>query len=451
MSDYSKLGTPNKRKETKEDHRILSEMMRREWELVRDFPKKSYQDIKNWQLKRIRQLVSHAFETVPLYREKYSAVGFHPDDLKTWSDFESLPILEKKELIGAFPDKSISSSHRTEFTTRSSGSSGQFVTIAVSPQAVYKDTIQGARQLFSQSGGMVGPEDVTLFIYTGPWWVSSIDGKYKSEYITTTSPVQKAIEKIRDVRPKVLSLYPSYLKRLAEADADLKGNNIELIIVHSEQSAKRERDSLSKQFGIPVLDEFSSEELTRIALECPNRNYHLEEDACYVEIVNPDRPEESLGLSEEGLVVGTNLLNEATPIIRYHQGDIASIQETSYCGCGSNFRILSQPKGRKMDCVVTSKGDRIPSGSFMDLAYNWYLEMGIPIHGLRYQIIQEKEDEIDVYVVPGSYEFTEENSGMIRKSLYTLVPSYMSVNIHTVDHVPVETTKHRPVLSRCNK
>ena len=32
--------------------------------------------------------------------------------------------------------------------------------------------------------------------------------------------------------------------------------------------------------------EYSSEELTRIALECPEHIYHLEEDACYIEIVD---------------------------------------------------------------------------------------------------------------------------------------------------------------------
>ena len=57
-------------------------------------------------------------------------------------------------------------------------------------------------------------------------------------------------------------------------------------------------------------------ELTRIALECKNSNYHLEEDSCYVEVLNQNK----IIRNGTGVVVGTNLLNMATPIIRYYQG-----------------------------------------------------------------------------------------------------------------------------------
>ncbi|MBU4245613.1 MAG: hypothetical protein KKE71_01080, partial [Nanoarchaeota archaeon] len=385
--NYEGLKKSDKRKETAEDHAFLEEIMGERWTEIRDSCKRPYEDIEKWQFKRVKELVTHAYETVPLYEEKYSAEGFEPEDLQTWNDFKALPILTKEELISAFPDKCMSSKHNFEFMTTSSGSSGKFVTVVVSRNAVYEDTLQGIRQFDFQSGGKYHPEDKALFIYTTPWWITSVNGKYSTEFLSTTAKPEDAIKVIAEVKPKVLSTYPTYLRNLASIGADLKGSGVELVIIHSEQSTLREREALGEYFGVPVLDEFSSEELTRIALECPMHKYHLEEDACYVEIVDPKNPKTEQTPGKMGLVLGTNLLNEATPIIRYHQGDLAILNETQKCSCGSNFRILSSPKGRIMDSIrIDSDGTSVPASSFMDLAYNWCLSFDIPAHGMRYQI-----------------------------------------------------------------
>jgi phenylacetate-CoA ligase len=211
------------------------------------------------------------------------------------------------------------------------------------------------------------------------------------------------------------------------------------------------REDLSKHFGVPILDEFSSEELTRIGLECPYRKYHLEEDACYIEIVDSSS-KQPVPYRKRGLVIGTNLLNEATPIIRYHQGDIASLEGHVDCGCGSNFRVMDSPDGRIMDSIVTLEGDIIPASCFMDIAYNWYLELDVPVHGLKYQIIQNQDCDIDIHIVPGPYGISPSQKRRINQSLYQLVPPNISVTTHIVDNL-VENTgpKSRPVLSHVKR
>ncbi len=449
---YSSLGTSNKRAETERDHQMLRTLMKQRWITIRDFSKKSVDEIQDLQFKRIQELVRHAFDTVPLYHDKYSEVNFQPDDLKTWDDFRKLPLLDKDELIASFPEKSISRLHDTEFTTRSTGSSGRFVTLAVSPNAIYLDTIQGARQFYFQSGGNYFPLDLALFIYTCPWWFSSINGEYPTNFLsTTTTKVKEAIKNIEETRPKILSVYPTYLKEIAKHNPNLKESGIELIVVHSEQSALKERLAWTEQFGIPVLDEFSSEELTRIALECPFRRYHLEEDACFIEIVDPES-KKPVGHGTNGLVVGTNLLNEATPIIRYSQGDLATIVGQQDCGCGGNFRVMESPHGRYMDSIVTKEGEIIPASCFMDLAYNWYLELDVPVHGLRYQIVQNRLDTINVFLIEGTYQLSQAQKSRIRESLYQLLPRETTVSVNLVDQPPIDTgTKYRPVISLCNR
>jgi len=444
---YQNLGTSVKRNETAHDHIQLRKLMNREWLSCINFCKKSPAYIRSWQFKRIKELVNNAFKNVPLYKEKYSAIGFSPGDLKTWKDFEKLPILTKEEIIEAFPHKSVSIKHNLDFTTRSSGSSGKFVTIVVSPEAVYRDTMQGARQFYFQSGAKYKPNDLALFIYTCPWWVSSIDGDYKTAFLPTTIKVEETAKVICNLRPKILSLYPTYLLKFYEKNIPLKKYGVELIIIHSEQSSLEERLEISKFMGIPVLDEFSSEELTRIALECPFRKYHLEEDACYVEIVDA-KNKKRIKPGEQGLLIGTNLLNEATPIIRYYQGDTALIKRNKKCPCGSNFRIFGPVYGRYMDSIVDSDGEIIPASCFMDLAYNWYLESGIPVHGLRYQIVQEKNGDIDIYLCPIVYKITKKQQTIIKRSMYQLLSRNKKIYIHIVKKIPIIIGhKFRPVIS----
>ncbi len=448
---YSSLGTTCKRKESKLDHNILQKLYDDEWLITRDFCTKSKEEINLWQFNRIRELVKHAFETVPLYNKKYSAIGFYPEDLKSWQDFENLPILTKEELIDAFPNDFLSSKHSLEFTTRSSGSSGKFVTVAVSPYAIYRDTLQGARQLYFQSDRKATEKDKTVFIYTDAWWVSSINGKFPLSFIPTNTKVDDTIKKLKTINPEFLSLYPTYLDMIRENNVNLAEIGIELIIVHSEQSTRNHRKELSDFFKIPILDEFSSEELTRIALECPNHQYHLEEDACYIEIVDSvNKKLQKKG--EDGLIIGTNLLNEATPIIRYHQGDIAGMKSDSYCDCGSNFRLISEPKGRLMDSIKTSYGKLVPASCFMDLAYNWFLQSEIPVHGMKYQIVQNEDLSINLYVVPGQYVIGTSQLNQMKQSMYQLLPKDIIINAQLIDKIPNNNgTKYRPVISKVIK
>jgi phenylacetate-CoA ligase len=444
---YLSLSVSTHCNETCKDHAILSKIMDKNWKIIRDFCLNSREQIRSWQFERIKKLVKHAFDTVPLYKRKYSIVGFNPNDLKTWKDFEALPILTKEELIDAFPDGSVSSLHTLDYTTRSSGSSGKFVTIAVSQQAIYIDTIQGIRQYYFQNGKKYKKTDIAMHVAEVGWWIESINGFYATQWCDNTKPLNTVTDSIEKTRPKILSMYPTYLQKLRNAEVDLKSFDVDLVIVNSEQSSPALRHELARYFGINVLDEFSSEELTRIALECPFHNYHLEEDACYVEIVD-EKTYKVLPNESRGLLIGTNLLNEATPIIRYYQGDVASIRSDTKCDCGSNFRMMNSPEGRFIDSIALPNGDYIPSSLILSTVYLWHTRRGIPVHGLRYQIVQDKNFNITIYITKGAFNITLENIKGIRNLMYELIPETIKIDVKMVDDVPyTQTKKFRAIIS----
>ena len=449
MSDFNEMDyLEMKKNEIKifraKDHgKEVDKIMQKDFARIRNFPYNSYDDIQKWQLKRISEIVDYAYENIPLYHKKYSKIGYKKGMIKTWEDFKKLPLLYKEELIEGFPEEIAKNVEDFNLSTRSSGSSGKFVTLSLSLDAIYTDTIQGVRQLMLQSGDNYKPDDITLFIYTLPWWIRNIDGKYKQDFLPTTSSVEKVIKKLEEIHPKIISTYPTYLTKMVPYGIDLKKYGVELVIVHSEQSTRQSRDMLEKALNVKVLDEYSSEELTRIALECPEHIYHLEEDACYIEIVDP-KTKENKNYGERGVVVGTNLLNMSTPIIRYYQGDLAEMEKPVKCKCGNNCRILKNINGRYMDSIITEDNKIIPASAFMDIAYNWFSTLRIPIHGLRYQFIQHYKGTLELYLIKGKYEIDIQK---IRDSLYTLIPKDMKLEIKFVSELPETGQKYRPVIS----
>lgn len=421
----------------------ICKIMNESWNEIKTFSNQKYTDIKACQLKRISELVDYAYINIPLYRKKYDEIGYKVGDIKTWEDYDKLPILYKEELIEGFPNDISKQVEDFYLSTRSSGSSGKFVTLAVSKKAIYEDTIQGFRQYYIQTNEKYNKKDIVLFIYTCPWWIESVHGLYKSEFLPTITPINQAIEKIIEIKPKIISTYPTYLEKIASKNIDLGELGVETVIIHSEQSNKLQRKLLSEKLNVMVLDEYSSEELTRIALECPHHNYHLEEDACYVETINPQTFCKCKN-GEPGIIVGTNLLNTGTPIIKYWQGDLAILDSPINCKCGSNCRTMKEISGRYMDSVKTLNGDIIPASAFMDIAYNWFLNFDIPVHGLRYQFVQNSLDTLNLYLIVAKFSIDLDK---IRESIYLLIPASMTLIIECVKEFPFKMQKYRPLIN----
>lgn len=448
-NDYVNMKTNSKKIFDNKIHKNkIKELMEDSWTDIRNFPYQSYKKIRDWQLKRISYIVDYAYENIPLYRKKYDEIGFKKGDIKTWRDYNRLPILTKEELINGFPNEIVKSIKDLDITTRSSGSSGKFVTIAVSKEAIYNDTIQGFRQYYLQSNNRYKPNDTVLFIYTCPWWITEIEGLYKSEFLPTTTKVEDAIKKIKEIKPKIISTYPTYLEKISSTGIDLSEYGVDTVIVHSEQSSRSFRSKLEKELKVKILDEYSSEEMTRIALECPHHTYHLEEDACYVEALDP-KTFKKVKPGNPGVLVGTNLLNLSTPIIKYNQGDLVILDKPTKCNCKNKCRTMNKIQGRLMDSVMINKDEYVPASSFMDIAYNWFLEFNIPVHGLRYQFVQYKPNELTLYLIKGYFDLDLE---VIKNSIYLLIPKRIKLKIELVSEFPkIKGEKYRPVINLCKR
>ncbi|GAB6996396.1 MAG: hypothetical protein CFE30_29815 [Bradyrhizobium sp. PARBB1] len=355
-------------------------------------------EIRARQLARIKELVELAYRDIPVYRNKYDAAGFKPEHLRDYDDIQKIPVITKPELVAAFPDQCVNRKYKPEnlFPTRSSGSSGQTLLIRVDYDAVITDTIQGVRQFAMQSGGNYRAEDLLAHVYTVPWWFDSIGGDYPTAFISNLIPPARVAQHLRYLGPKILSLYPSSLDALMPHVDEFR-SSLNLAVTHSEYSSRAARQEWSRQLGVPVLDEYSSEEATRIALEMPDGQYHVCEDTVHLDVLDPITMEPQAD-GQSGIAVITNLLNEAMPFIRYVQGDYIT-RPVNPAPSDINWSQIASIDGRLNDAFVNRDGRKVPAGSILDATYRWMFDCNL--HLAQFEIVQRGVDLVEARVVLG--------------------------------------------------
>lgn len=411
-------------------------------------PYTSIEQIRNQQLKRIKYLVRLAYTKIPLYRAKYKKIGFKPEDLRDWKDFYRLPIVTKQELIAAYPNKSVNPDykHSELFDTKSSGSSGEVLRIKVNYDAIIIDTIQGIRQFWLQSGGKYDQKHLVVFVYTLPWWFGSINKKFKTAFVSSLISPSDIGNILTDLKPNIISLYPTNLQSLIKYISNSNKDNLFLVVTHSEQSSKSERIAWSKNIGVPVLDEYSTEEATRIALELPCEHYHICEDTVFLEALDPLDSSQAI-TGKTGLAIVTNLLNEAMPFIRYHSGDLITLPSKP-SPCKVTWSQLQGIDGRLNDSFISKNSLIVPAGTILDITYLWMRQINLTC--LEFELIQKDLDTVLARLVlkkPVSKTQLAKSSTVLAKLLSVCMKNPIKIVTEVVTSIKPGKDKRRPIRS----
>jgi len=401
--------------------------------------------IRDKQFARIKELVELAYREIPVYRAKYQAAGFKPEHLRDWDDIQKIPVITKPELVAAFPDQCVNRKYNEKdlFPTRSSGSSGQTLLIRVDYDAILTDTIQGVRQFAMQSGFDYKENDLLAHVYTVPWWFDSIGGKYPTAFISNLIPPARVAQHLRYLGPRMLSLYPSSLDALMP-HVDEFSSSLNLAVTHSEYSSRAQRHEWSRQLGVPVLDEYSSEEATRIALEMPDGNYYVCEDTVHLDVLDPDTMQLQAA-GQSGIAVITNLLNEAMPFIRYVQGDYIT-RPVNPKQSDINWSQIASIDGRLNDAFINREGRKVPAGSILDATYRWMFDCNL--HLAQFEIVQRGFGLVEARVVLGAdtpYSRLKSSIAHLEDLLALCLEHPVRVMAQSLDVFPPKTGKRRPI------
>lgn len=393
---------------------------------------------------KFKMLLNHAYHNVPYYRRLFDSVGIRPNDIKDCEDISRIPVTTKRELRDA-KETIIARDAKIWVQHKTSGSTGMFLTLySTMEDAIYS---RGMYERARVENGFRILRDKLAYIgspfiipKTKKLWEQF--GIRRKEGISVFEPLDKQVEKLKKVRPDALWGYASAIKLLAKIikERGIEGISPRLIFTCSELLDPETRNLINSAFKVNLIDAYAAWEGGCMAWECSEHaGYHMNMDQVLMEFV--DENGEKVERGERGKVIITNLQSYAMPIIRYELGDYAT-PTYEECRCGRGGYLIKGVEGRCDDFIKLSD-NRIVAPTIL-----WSKMKSIP--GIsEFQIVQEKEDEIAVYIVKLE-EFREVTVfGEIEKEFKKILGSNISISTKIVERIEREKSgKLRSVISR---
>ena len=322
-------------------------------------------DLDRFAFGRAREMAIHAADHVQIYRERYAAEGIDPRGSSgTGRGSRGCRSWTRRPSVTGYPDRSVADGADLSgcILSTSSGSSGSMMTIPHRADRLWPYLVSSQRMLRWAAGDHYPFWYRQAYVYTSEYPLLRVPGFYPLTFVPTAADPDRILDALDRVRPHILHTYPTVLRDLVAVAPDrMAALRLRGVSVGSELSTQAERDAWAAVLGVPVRDEYSTEELGRIASQCPEGRYHLHEDIVHTEIVDDDgRPTDGVGE-----VVGTELHNRTMPFVRYRQGDLARISDEP-CPCGRHTRLLVDLVGRSNDGFSAPRwavaSGRVPAG-----------------------------------------------------------------------------------------
>lgn len=405
----------------------------------------SVEKIQKYQLGLMKQRLAEARARVPLYAGRLPEA----ESIQSLADWSKLPSLTKQDLLARpfqdrlHPDYAVDDL----IVSKSSGSTGQALDVYYDRASFYYFVLAGFR-LYMMAFSY-WPWRRQTYIYTSPYPFDSLFGLFPMRFISTLTPIEETLAKLRQHPPDLLVCYPSHLRALVDQmkPADFARIRPSAVNVNSEMSSAVERANLGAKLSSFVFDDYSSEELTRIASQCRGLQYHLFEDVNYIEIV--DDKGQPVPDGTVGNIVGTNLHNRAMPLLRYMQGDRGAVR-VSNCSCGRRFRVLEKLEGRRNDSFLLPDGRLLSSGFLLDLTYEIFLSYEQAVRA--FCLLQDKPDVWTLELVPGSHWTSELERKIPADLAAKLNEPSVRIELRIVSQVTrTASGKANPIISRVKK
>ena len=355
-----------------------------------------------YQNKQLNHLVQHAGKHIPYYRELFGQLGLPPEDIKTVSDLQKLPILEKSQVREAplqFVDERLDS--KKLISDRTTGSTGTPIQIFKTSEVLQRHYAYFEARCRKIAGIAFGHEPYVMLgakIVAPPsrrrppfWRYNHIHQQlYMSIFHLSPVYLSYYCKEIKKRPYKAIMGYPSALHTLAQYILDTGENGIQFrtAVTSGEVLHSHHRRIIQQAFGCQVFDQYGCTEICVFAAQCQEGSMHISPDYGVFEVV--DDSGKPVPVGRTGQLICTGLLNDAHVLIRYRLGDRGTLSNEQ-CQCGSPLPVLKSIDGRKGNYFV------LPDGRRLGL-------LGDELYGVsrvtEWQLIQEGPDLFTMCVVP---------------------------------------------------
>ncbi len=319
----------------------------------------SRDEIASLQLKRLKWSLSHAYENVDHYREKFDAAGVHPDDLRSLEDLAKFPFTNKQDLRDTYPFGMFAVPRESLFRIHaSSGTTGQPTVVGYTKNDVDMWSDMVARSLRASG---VRPGDLVHNAYGYGLFTGGLGAHQGIERLgACVVPVsggmtERQVSLINDFQPQAITVTPSYMLNILEEfnrrGLDPRACSLNVGIFGAEPWTNAMRQEVEEAFDMHAVDIYGLSEIMGpgVANECVETKdgLHIWEDHFYPEIIDPETGE-TLPEGQEGELVFTTLSKEALPMIRYRTRDLTRLLP----GTARTMRRMEKITGRSDDMII---------------------------------------------------------------------------------------------------
>ena len=420
--------------------------MRKELEVSQWWDQNRLQEL---QLSKLYRLLTHAEVHVPYYRRLFAEIGFKAEDVRSLADLTRLPLLEKSKIrVNTDALKSENAQNLHRFNT--GGSSGEPLIFYIGKERVTHDV---AAKWRATRWWDVDIGDREMVVWGSPIELGAQDifrtlrdrlfrTRLLPAFEMSEQKLDRFLDEIRAMRPKMLFGYPSALSHIArhaeESGRHMDDLGIRVAFVTSERLYDEQRQQISKTFACQVANGYGGRDAGFIAHECPRGGMHITAEDIIVEIVDPQGA--PLPCGEAGEIIVTHLATKDFPFIRYRTGDIG-VLDSKPCICGRGLPILKEIQGRSTDFLVAQSGTVIHG-----LALIYVLRDMPQIR--NFKIIQESQELTRVWVVTDE-GLSPEARAKIELGFKARLGQAVNVVIEEMAEIPAEKSgKFRYVMSK---
>ncbi len=408
----------------------------------------SPEQLKQHQWHELKKLLNHAYINTDFYPKHWEKVGIHSvDDIKSMADFAKLPVVTKSDIADHYQTL-LATNYTNNIKKSTGGSTGQPFRFELNTES---NTRREAIMWRGYGWLGAGLGQKTLYLWGAdigqPSWLKSLktdlyhafyNRKMLNSFAMNTNNMNSYVDDINRYKPTALVSYVNPLVELAKYIIDNKVAvySPETILTGAEPLYDHQREVIEQAFNCQVYDTFGCREFMLMSAECQkNKSLHINSDHLVVETLS----EQGESITEQsGDLVITDLYNYGMPLIRYVNGDRATLINES-CDCGNPLPLMKSVDGRKLDIIKTPSGKTIPGELFPHLFKEF---VGIT----RFQIKQSKLDELHILIIAND-KFTKKDQQQITNEINKYAASELTLHFELVDDIPLTVSgKHRVTI-----
>ena len=391
--------------------------------------------------RRIDRMTTHAYETVPYYREVMDENGIEPEDIRSTDDLTEMPILERDVVQERFDDLLSHEFDPSSVNTQSTGgTTGEPVKVAIDKyhQAFANESqwrgfgfagyTRGDPLVRLTGGSIIKPSDDSALKKLR----TALSGEtFLPAFELSDENVHEYVDAIQESNAQYVRGYSSTIYQLSDLIRE-HGYHVRVggVFPTADIMHDHQRKVVEEHLG-EVFAYYTAMEARAMAYECPEeRDYHVSDEHVFIEALDGD---ERVSDGEVGGFAITTLQNHAMPLIRYRNGD-AGVLKTDPCSCGRGLSKISELHGRTTDFLKATDG-RLVSGLFIPHVFRKTKTIK------RIQIRQETETELRILVVRGEPFDASELDHILQ-----VISEYLGkieIDVEFVDSIPTSSSEKR--------